>query len=255
EASLWTRAPTDKLGAGLGATTLADWRRIGIAPCGALRAAVVPLLHQGATTDSRKGDSMKTLKLPAAAMLLAATALGSAGAHAARDDKALAAGVRALEQEQGAAIALQARERAAYPDYFEQAYERYPSLPRGVLEAIAYAETNWTHVQPDPHEASGHRLMPASHGVMGLYRGEGFANQVAEGAKLLGVSERLVMLDPETNILAAAALLARAAKADGHSARAGAGVEAMAGALARYAGYGSGDGNIQGFARQSFAYE
>src|SRR5690606_37967043 len=52
-----------------------------------------------------------------------------------------------------------------------------------------------------------------------------------------------------------AARRGRAARADGHPARAGAGVEARAGALARYAGYGPGDGNIQGFARQSFAYE
>ena len=198
---------------------------------------------------------MDKLKLPAAAMLLAATVLGSGSVHAGKQDSAMTAEARALERERRAAGALQARERAGYPGYFERAYERFPSLPRGVLEAIAYAETNWTHVAPDPHEAAGHRHMPASHGVMGLYRGEGFANQVAEGAKLLGVSERLVMLDPETNILAAAALLARAAKAEGHSGRADDGVEAMAGALARYAGYGPGDGRIHGFARQSFAYE
>src|SRR5690606_40016886 len=70
-----------------------------------------------------------------------------------------------------------------------------------------------------------------------------------DGAKLLGVSERLVMADPETNILAAAALLDRAARQDPATGSRDGGVEAMAGALARYAGYGSGDGNIQGFAR------
>ena len=199
---------------------------------------------------------MNKSMLPAAALLLAAAGTGYAGlAHADGQGSSLRAEAKAQDLERREALARQARERAAYPAYFARAYERYDTLPRGVLEAIAFAETNWTHAQPDPHEKSGHRHMPASYGVMGLYRGEGFANQVAEGAKLLGVSERLVMSDPETNILAAAALLARAAKQDGHQVRADGGVEAMAGALARYAGYGPGDGNIQGFARQSFAYE
>ena len=49
--------------------------------------------------------------------------------------------------------------------------------------------------------------MPAAWGVMGLYHGQGFADQVSEGARLLGVSAEQVRNDPLTNILAAAALL------------------------------------------------
>lgn len=199
---------------------------------------------------------MKRRVVQAAALLLATAGLA---ADAMAQPGAGHGGTKgtdiASEQERRSAIALEVRERTAYPAYFERAYARYPELPRGLLEAIAYVETNWRNVHPHPDEAPGHRHMPASWGVMGLYRGEGFDNQVAEGAKLLGVSERLVMLDPETSILAAAALLSRAAGEAGRTPDATGGVESMAGALARYAGYGRGDGNIQGFARQSFAYE
>lgn len=183
-------------------------------------------------------------------------ALGVGGAAAASDAPGK---VEALEQERSAALSALARERVHYPRYFERAYQRYPEIPRGVLEAIAYAETGWTHVAPDPAEEPAHRHMPPSYGVMGLYRGEGFANQVRQGAELLGVSEQLVAADPETNILAAAALLDQANRqvrgAQRRLASADGGIEAMTDALARYAGYGAGDGNIQSHARQSFAYE
>ncbi|MGY1459230.1 N-acetylmuramoyl-L-alanine amidase [Luteimonas sp. A534] len=195
---------------------------------------------------------MKKLMLSTAATLL--VALGVAGSVAA--GVAAQDGRLAVEQEWLSAEAALARERADYPLWFESAYQRYPTIPRGLLEAIAYVETNWIHVEAEPHGGEGHRHMPASHGVMGLYRGAGFDDQVAAGGELLGVSERLVIVDPEINILAAAALLDRAAKqGGGPGARPHGGVEAWTGALARYAGYGPGDGNIQGFARQSFAYE
>ena len=189
--------------------------------------------------------------LSTAAMLLVAMATPAmaTGATATADE------AQAFELERQSALAMFAEERRHYPAYFRRAQARYPDIPRGVLEAIAYVETNWVHVEADGHGNAGHHHMPASYGGMGLYRGGGFDNQVAEGAKLLGVSERLVLLDPETNILAAAALLDRALGKGGAASIRSGGVEATAGALARYAGYGSGDGNIEGFARQSFAYE
>ncbi|WP_242107337.1 N-acetylmuramoyl-L-alanine amidase [Luteimonas aquatica] len=147
-------------------------------------------------------------------------------------------------------------ERAKYRTYFSAAYARYPDLPVGLLEAIAWSETGWTHVRPDP-SPQAHRHMPPAYGVMGLYRGEGFANQVREGARLLGVSEAMVMSDPELNILAGAALLDQALRATRERANAAglSGDDAvLARALAAYAGYGSGGGNIRSYARTSFAY-
>jgi hypothetical protein len=148
-------------------------------------------------------------------------------------------------------------ERARYPAYFARAYARYPALPRGILEAIAYSETGWRHVIPAPIASGEHRHMPAAWGVMGLYHGEGFEGQVAAGAKLTGLPASLVMRDPESNILAAAALLDQASRRNRAlglpSARAD-DVDAMSAVLARYAGYGPATGDIRTYARQSFAY-
>ncbi len=33
--------------------------------------------------------------------------------------------------------------RASWPALFEAAYARYPQLPRGVLESIAYVQSRW----------------------------------------------------------------------------------------------------------------
>src|SRR5690625_3395546 len=142
-----------------------------------------------------------------------AVALGMCGGVAAGQTSAA---IKALERDRAAALQDLARERAPYPRYFQRAYERYPDIPRGLLEAISYAQTGWRHVAPDPAEEPGHRHMPPAYGVMGLYRGEGFANQVREGAELLGSNERLVIKDPETNLLASAALLDRDILANRH---------------------------------------
>lgn len=146
-------------------------------------------------------------------------------------------------------------ERLNYPELFKRAYARYPSLPAGSLEAIAYSQTGWRNVQPQL-EDPGHRHMPMAYGVMGLYQGEGFDNQVAEGARLTGLPKTAVASDPEANILAAAALLDKAfkddQKANGKLVRTSEAM--MASALQRYAGFGEGDSNIESYARESFAY-
>src|SRR5690606_10295700 len=100
-------------------------------------------------------------------------------------------------------------QRAAFQRYFHEAYKRYPAIPAGTLEAIAYVQSRWLDIQPDAHtsQAEAHHHMPAAHGVMGLYAGQGFADQLGEGAHLLGVSPALVRSDARTNVLAAAALL------------------------------------------------
>lgn len=157
-----------------------------------------------------------------------------------------------------------APQRAAFVRMFAQAYKRYPSIPAGTLEALAYVQSRWLHMQPqtDAQDEAHHR-MPTAWGVMGLYNGQGFADQVGEAARLLGVSAEAVRNDPQTNILAAAALLdaqiridhPRAGRAGAASAPA---AEDIRAALARYAGYSAsplGSGNVGDFARNSFAYD
>lgn len=139
--------------------------------------------------------------------------------------------------------------RAQFRRDFAAAYARYPNLPEGVLEALAFVQSRWLHVDHDEAHPA-HQHMPRAWGVMGLYAGEGFQDQVGEGARLLGVDRRLVIDDPATNILAAAALLDRAL-----GSRVPASLASVAPALAAYAGFGEARGDIQSFARNSFAFD
>ena len=167
-----------------------------------------------------------------------------------------------LDQEERAL----APQRAGFVRMFAQAYKRYPSIPAGTLEALAYVQSRWLHMVPETTvQDEAHNRMPAAWGVMGLYNGQGFADQVSEGARLLGVSADAVRNDPQTNILAAAALLDAQIKRDHPQAgsarllKDGAVTpEAIRPALARYAGYSASPvagGQVDDFARNSFAFD
>lgn len=60
-----------------------------------------------------------------------------------------------------------------YNQYFEQAYQLHPDIPKGVLEAIAHTNTRVRHISPnEEHSCTG---MPQALGVMGLVmNGKGF---------------------------------------------------------------------------------
>lgn len=191
------------------------------------------------------------LSLALAALIVAAPALAQSRPQAAAEDRALAQRLQVEES-------LARVDRALYANYFRQAYARYPSIPRGTLESVAYVMSRWQHLQPQTAGyGEQHQHMPQSYGVMGLYRGEGFADQIGEGARLLGVPAARVQRDPASNILAAAALLDRELRADGL--RADAPVEATRAALERYAGFARGGAAaksaIQDHARSSFAFD
>lgn len=156
------------------------------------------------------------------------------------------AGVRAQQ-------ALLARERAFFPRLFQIAYARYPRIPAGTLEALAYAQSAWHHLRPDRTGDLHDPHMPPAWGVMGLYNGDGFDDQVGEAAALLGTSARRVREDPLTNILAAAALLDRQLRGTTSTARSAADPSTLAQALQRYAGFGSTGGQIDAFSRAVFA--
>lgn len=143
-------------------------------------------------------------------------------------------------------------ERAAYPAYFRRAYAAYPRIPRGTLEAIAFVQSRWHDLAPPRDGDSGHHHMPTAWGVMGLYHGDGFADQVGEAAALLGVSVGQVKRDPASNILAAAALLDRELRGKAVDS-----IEALAPELARYAGFAPSPGAsaIDDYARASFAFD
>jgi len=189
--------------------------------------------------------------LLAAALAVACAPAAYAGKPAtaadALADPALSARVAAEQS------ALRA-ERAQLPAYFRQAYARYPSIPAGTLESLAYVASRWQHLRPGPDRSE----MPRAYGVMGLYRGEGFADQVGEAARLLGVAPSRILAEPSLNIFAAAALLDREIGRDGALRKPDA--EALRPALERYAGFarpaaGATRSAVADYARTSFAYD
>lgn len=147
-------------------------------------------------------------------------------------------------------------ERASYGNYFADAYAHYPRIPKGTLEAIAYTQSRWQNLNPMSLDSdTQHQTMPRAWGLMGLYHGEGFADQVADAAALLNRSEYDVMRDPALNVLAAAALIDRelSGSADDE-------IASIAGALERYAGFSANkesadNGAVVSYARASFAFD
>lgn len=53
-----------------------------------------------------------------------------------------------------------------YDEYFKQAYEHYPSIPNGVLEAVAWSKTRIQNINADVYNSC--IGLPKAHGVMGL---------------------------------------------------------------------------------------
>ncbi len=89
-----------------------------------------------------------------------------------------------------------------YSKYFQQAYKENPSIPRGILEAVAYTNTHFRHI--DEKFAPSCTGMPKYWGVMGLIdNGKGyFKENLKLVAKLSGYKRDKIKHDPKINILA-----------------------------------------------------
>lgn len=94
-----------------------------------------------------------------------------------------------------------------YAEYFEEAYQKHPSVPRGLLEAVAYTNSRMEHLTPTPSCQD----VPVYYGVMGLIEdGKGyFQNNLLKVAALSGYSVEDIKRDPRTNILAYASAYAK----------------------------------------------
>lgn len=90
-----------------------------------------------------------------------------------------------------------------YKTYFESAYERYPEIPKGILEAVSFTNTRIRHISPstDQQSCTG---MPLPYGVMGLFfDGKNhFRENLKTVAQLSGTSIELLKNDSEEHILA-----------------------------------------------------
>ena len=90
-----------------------------------------------------------------------------------------------------------------YQASFRKAYSLNPSIPKGVLESIAFSQSRFTHLGVNSQEASciGY---PTAYGVMGLTEnGQGyFRNNLVYISQLSGYSVSDIKSDTEKNILA-----------------------------------------------------
>src|SRR5687767_5479696 len=91
-----------------------------------------------------------------------------------------------------------------YQAYFDKAYQLYPDIPRGVLEAVAFTNTRFNHVTHAPSEEGSCIGMPEAYGVMGLILdGKNyFADNLKYVSTLSGYTWEEIISSPEKNILA-----------------------------------------------------
>src|SRR3972149_7020382 len=91
-----------------------------------------------------------------------------------------------------------------YSAYFLQAYQQYPSIPQGILEAVAYTNTHIHHITHNAGDAENCMGMPGAYGVMGLVLdGKNYFNDnLKYVSKLSGISTQDIISNPEKNILA-----------------------------------------------------
>ena len=64
------------------------------------------------------------------------------------------------------------QKRIYYHDLIRNAYLKYPILPSGLLESIAYVSSRWNHRLPISNY--NHNGMPQSYGIFGLYHSNEF---------------------------------------------------------------------------------
>lgn len=89
-----------------------------------------------------------------------------------------------------------------YASSFRKAYSLYPSIPKGVLESVAYTQSRFSHLNVTIEPSCiGY---PTAFGVMGLTEnGQGyFRNNLVSVSQLSGYSVADIKADPEKNILA-----------------------------------------------------
>jgi len=90
-----------------------------------------------------------------------------------------------------------------YDSFFKAAYQENPTVPKGLLEAVAQTQTHIIHIEPESRLESCVHL-PKYYGVMGLVAdGKNyFRNNLSYIAQLSGISLNAIKSSPATNIMA-----------------------------------------------------
>lgn len=91
-----------------------------------------------------------------------------------------------------------------YAKSFDKAYSLHPEIARGMLEAVAFCNTRFTHITHTSSKSASCTGIPNAYGVMGLtLDGEKyFSNNLITVSGLSNVSTNDIMNDAEKNILA-----------------------------------------------------
>jgi len=92
-------------------------------------------------------------------------------------------------------------------NYFKLAGDEF-GVPSELLEAIAFVNTRWVHIEPEKF-APPCDGRPPVYGIMGLRDDDWFGHSLVEGAKLLNLPIEVVKKDVYQNIRAGASLLAK----------------------------------------------
>lgn len=140
--------------------------------------------------------------------------------------------------------------------YFEEAYRKYPNIPKGTLEAVAYSATRLNNLQPEkPNDQTNCMGMPQRFGIFGLVEnGQGyFKNNLLEVAKLSNITPAQFKKDVRLQILAVAKFLSQQAGAQRLAA--GAGAESFAPVLERLSEIPNDGSSVNTYARSLYTYD
>lgn len=90
---------------------------------------------------------------------------------------------------------------------FEKAYKAYPQIPAGLLEAVSFTNTHFSHLTDADYSDGDEYSMPRAYGLMGLVaNGKGvFRENMHLVSQLSGYTESEIMADPEASVMAYAA--------------------------------------------------
>lgn len=90
-----------------------------------------------------------------------------------------------------------------YTQSFNKAYQNHPEIPKGILEAVAFCNTHFKHIQHASSQSESCSGIPNTYGVMGLtLDGQNyFSNNLALVSNLSGYKTDEIISDPEKNIL------------------------------------------------------
>jgi len=91
--------------------------------------------------------------------------------------------------------------------FYENAYQKYPAVPLGMLEAVAFTNSRFFHITHNSGDAESCIGLPKYYGVMGLVKNgkNYFRNNLIKVSELSGISVNDIIQSPEKNIMAYAA--------------------------------------------------